>query len=188
MAIVASKIAPVAFLLAAGSALADGDNDVFLDATYLAAPTEWCPAEEGVPVVVQMDGPDVIEGPAEWPRKIRVRRGGAAVEVDAIGEDIEANAPVIGRFSANFRGCQTPWTVPRVSGVWKLMNESGSVIETGEFTSGWSLAGQTLFRRVNRTSKSHFADLGDRVFYTAVEPEIMTNQTFAAETDEEQSQ
>ncbi|MGB5558516.1 MAG: hypothetical protein WBN04_10950, partial [Paracoccaceae bacterium] len=79
----------LASVLAAGSAAAQETNQVLLDATYLGAPTEWCPVDAGVPLVVKMDGPDIIEGPKAWPRTVKVNRGGTVSRV-VTGENTES--------------------------------------------------------------------------------------------------
>ncbi len=181
-----SKLAVLMGLLAAGMAGAEDTNEVHLEATYLAAPTSWCAADQGVPVVVKMDGPDVIEGPEKWPRQIRVRRGGEAVDVDAHGEDIDATAPVIGRFSADLRACQNPWFTYQTDGRWRLLARDGSEIDSGEI-EGTSFFGLSppFFRKVGLESEAMYARFDDRVLFTKSRPEVTYSQTFAAGPDKE---
>jgi hypothetical protein len=180
-------------IVVGGSVAAQEANELFLDATYLGAPTDWCPADAGVPVVIKMDGPDIIATPEDWPRTVRVRRGGrisyvgsekntASLQRDRDDFDTE----VIGRFSAEFRACQDPWSTPRVEGRWRLTASDGSELDAGDLDE--ALPGHLwlpFFRRVGAFSDVYNAKIGDRAFFTASRPNVTTSQTFAAGTDKE---
>lgn len=185
----------LASVFAAGSAAAQETNQVFLDATYLGAPTDWCPADAGVPLVVKMNGPDVIEGPKAWPRTVKVNRGGN-LQIVHTGENTAsfnhpeefggANAEVIGRFSSEFRTCHSAWHGARLTGTWKLTAPDGGELESGRFEDENSASLHLpFFRSVSGPSRAHFARLGDRQFFTADWPETKITQTFAAEPDKE---
>jgi hypothetical protein len=189
------KSAFFASLLAAGSAAAQEANELFLDATYLGAPTEWCIATAGVPMTVKMDGPNIIKGPDEFPRTVRERRGSSVRVINGANtasfhhtEDLAGpNAEVSGRFSAEFRTCFSPWSAAIATGTWRLSGNDGSDMDSGSFEN------ETLFlpiyfpffRPVSGTSNAHFAQFGDRLLYTASEPRVTTTQTFLAEPDKE---
>lgn len=182
-------------LLAAGPATAQEANKVFLDATYLGAPTDWCPVDAGVPLVVKMDGPDIIERPKAWPRTVTVNRGGMVSQV-VTGENTESfkrpedfegpNAKVIGRFSAEFRTCHSAWRNPRPTGSWRLTATDSGELVSGTFED-YIFGGlhPPFFRRVGGATKGHFARFGDQQFFTAGELETTITQTFAAEPDKE---
>lgn len=182
-------------LLAAGSAVAQEPNQVFLDATYLGAPTDWCPADAGVPLVVKMDGPDIVEGPKAWPRTVKVNRGGN-VQIVHTGENTASfnrpedfggpNAKVIGRFSAEFRTCHSAWPSHRVTGDWRQTATDGAVMETGTFEDvSFGNIYLPFFRPVSGPSKAQYAKFDDLRLFTAGKPETKITQTFAAEQDKE---
>jgi hypothetical protein len=182
------------FLIAVGGSVAAQEaNEVFLDATYLGAPTDWCPADAGVPLVIKMDGPDIITTPKDWPRTVRVRRGGKTSVVVGSEEYTRSlqrrrdfDTEVIGRFSAEYRVCQDPWSTPRVEGRWRLKASDGSELDAGDLDDAWfGLSSLPFFRRVSTFSDGYFAKIGDRVFFTADSPNVTTSQTFAAGTDKE---
>ena len=177
----------------AGFAVAQETGEVFLAATYLGAPTEWCPADEGVPVVIEMDGPDIIAGPNDWPRSVKVRRGGevgrviiseentVSMERDSLWE----NAEVVGRFHADFRACQKPWFSYRVTGNWRLTSTDGSQADGGEIDNSPMVSSVPFFRRLGRDTGAIYARFGDRILFARDGSEITRTQTFAAETDKE---
>ncbi len=185
----------VASLHAAGPAASQDVSEVFLDATYLGAPTDWCPIDAGVPMVVKMDGPDIIKGPKQFPRKVTVNKGGSVSEVYT-GADTDSlnnaddlagpNAEVIGRFSAEFQGCVSAWNTTSITGTWRLSGGDGSDKESGSFENesiyGFDLP---LFRNVSGPSKARYAQFGDRLLFTAGEPKVTITQTFLAEPDKE---
>jgi hypothetical protein len=185
----------LASVVAASSAAAQEASEVSLDATYLAAPTDWCPANAGVPMAVKMDGPDIINGPKEFPRRVRVNKGGRISEVYT-GEDTDSlnnsddlagpNAEVIGRFSAEFQGCLSAWSTTLIMGTWHLSGSDGSDKESGSFENerlfGFDLP---LFRRVNGPSKARYAQFGDHLLFSAGDPKVTITQKFLAEPDKE---
>lgn len=182
------------FLIAVGSsAAAQENNEIFLDATYLSAPTDWCPADAGVPVVIKMDGPDIFATPEDWPRTVRVRRGGEVSTVASEEYTIslerdrdEFHTRVIGRFSAEFRACQDPWSTPRVKGHWRLRANDGSELDTGDLDDArLGRFNLPFFRSAGARLNIYYAKIGDHVFFTAGLPNVTTSQTFAAGTDKE---
>ncbi|MGB3313315.1 MAG: hypothetical protein WBB85_02790 [Albidovulum sp.] len=189
------KLLLLASMLAAGSAAAQEANQVVLDATYLGAPTEWCPADAGVPLVVKMDGPDIVEGPKAWPRTVKVNRGGN-LQIVHTGENTasfnrvedfgDEEAEVIGRFSADFRTCLSAWSSPRLTGTWSATATDGAELGSGTFENDYyGNIHLPFFRSVSGPSEAHYATFGDRKFFTAGRPETKITQTFAAEPDKE---
>ncbi|MFZ1726037.1 MAG: hypothetical protein WBO29_09205 [Albidovulum sp.] len=182
-------------LPAASPVTAQEANKVMLDATYLGAPTDWCPADAGVPMVMNMDGPDIIEGPKGWPKTVKVNRGGD-LQIVHTGENTASfnrrddfagpNATVIGRFSAEFQTCYSPWSTPRFTGRWRLTASDGANIGSGEFEDArYGGMYLPLFRHVSGPANAQYAKFGDRMLFTATRPETMITQTFAAEPDKE---
>jgi hypothetical protein len=190
------KASVLAFLVAGSSASAQEANRVFLEATYLGAPTDWCPADAGVPLVVKMDGPDIIQGPKAWPRTVKVYKGGEISEfvtgehTDSFKrpEDFEdSSAKVIGRFSAEFRTCHSAWASPRPTGSWRLTAPDGRQLSSGMFEEYlFSYLYPPFFRPVGGASKANFADFGDQLFFTEGPLKTNITQTFAATPDKEQ--
>lgn len=166
-----------------------------LDVTFLAAPTEWCPASNGVPMTVTMDGPDIIRGPEAFPRKVKVRRGGDVMIAD--GENIAAfnyaedvlgkSAEVIGRFSASFEACISAFSESSAKGNWTLKGPDGAIMETGAIDDRTlSLPLITpFFRPMSGPPDAYFAQFGERVLFTSGRPEAKTKQTFLAQPDKE---
>lgn len=167
-----------------------------LDATYLAAPTEWCPANAGVPMIVKIDGPDIIRGTESVSRKIKVRRGSEVYFTDS-GENTasmnrtkDVNAAyleVVGRFSSEFRTCFSAFGGSRGTGSWNVIGPDGVIVETGSFEdknlSLW--AGGAFFGPVAGPVPTYYAKIGERLLFTAGRPEAKINQTFLAEPKEE---
>lgn len=186
--------AVLAFLHGAGMAAAQQGNEAFLDATFLAAPTDWCPADTGIPMVVKMDGPNIIEGPQTLPRQVRERRGASVRTIHSLDtasfnnpEDfIGPNAKVVGRFSAEYRTCFSPWTIPTATGSWQLSGNDGSDMEAGvledEVITDFNFP---FFRSVAGSSNARSAQFGERLLFTAGAPDFTTTQMFLAKTDKE---
>jgi hypothetical protein len=176
-------------------AAAQDAGAVQLDVAFLAAPTDWCPADKGVPMTASMDGPDIIRGPGDFPRGVTVRRGSEATFVD--GESINSfarnedfvgpNAEVIGRFSAEFQSCFSAFGDNRASGSWTLVGLDSVVSQTGTFEGeylSFSFDGP-FFRPVTGSSKAYYAKFGDFRLFTAARPVAETKQTFLAEPAKE---
>ena len=189
-----SMIVTLGLCLAGGAAMAQQVNQVSLEASYLGAPTDWCPADAGVPLIINMVGPDVIKAPDGWPVQVRERRAGQLGGVVASEETTASlqrrrtatDAEVIGRFSASFRACQTPWTTPRPVGTWQVTANDGSELAAGDL--GDTPVGYLtlpFFRSVGRDTEAHFAKFGERSFFTADRPNVTTSQTFVVETHKE---
>lgn len=184
----------VASLFAAGCAVGQEASEMFLDATYLAAPTDWCPANAGVPMVVKMDGPDIIQGPSTFPRKVVERRGSSVRVITGENtgsfnrpEDFAGpNAEVIGRFSAEFQTCFDPWSTPLATGTWRLSGIDGSDMESGSFENESLFPIYSpFFSSVAGSSIAHYAQFGDRLLFTAGQPVPTITQTFLAQPDKE---
>lgn len=178
-------------------AVAQDASTVQLDVAFLAAPTDWCPADKGVPMTVSMDGPDIIRGPQDFPRGVKVRRGSEVTFVD--GENTNSfvraedfvgpNTEVIGRFSAEFQSCFSAFGGNRASGTWTLLGLDGAIVETGAIEDeSMSLPSSALFFRpvaVGGSSKAYYAKFGEDRLFTAARPVAETKQTFLAEPDKE---
>jgi hypothetical protein len=178
-------------LLTAGSAAAQEANEVFLDATYLGAPTDWCPAAAGVALVVTMEGPNIVEVSAERPKSMTVRRGSSREEFAFGSKKFDETAPVIGRLSAEFRDCQSPWKQLRWAVRWRVTASDGAEIDSGtveEYRNSFRYfaAVKRLFNghRIH-SSEIRYIDFGDRVLFTKGPPEATFTQTFAAEAYKE---
>ena len=180
--------------LAAGSAAAQEVNEVFLDASYLGAPTEWCPADKGVPLVVKMDGPDIVEGPKNFPKTVKERKGTSVRIVD--GENTASfmrpgvlaapDAPVIGRFSAEFQTCDSAWRSGQVTGHWRVIGTDGSNIGSGAFENeNVGSFHQPFFRKFSGLSDATHATFGDQRFFTAGRPETKITEMFLAKPGKE---
>ena len=186
------KVLLLTCLLAAGSAAAQEPNQVFMDATYLGAPTDWCPASAGVPVIVKMDGPEIIAGPQDLPKSVRERAGNKIRRVvngkhtASFWSNIEIDQNVVGRFAAEFKTCYGLWGTHRVTGSWRLIGLDGSDLDSGAFEDvpvySFYLP---FFSSVSGPSSARYAKFGDRLLFTANRPETTTTQTFAAEPGKE---
>jgi hypothetical protein len=181
-------------LFGAGSVAAQEVDTIVLDATYLGAPTDWCPADAGVPLIVKMGGPKIIKGPKDFPRLVKERRGGSLRVVDGSNiasfnraKDVSGpNAEVIGRFSAEFRTCLSAWDNPRATGTWRLMSIEGQEVASGTFEDEFVTSMHfPLFSLVAGTSDARFAKFGDRVLFTAGKPKVTINQVFLTDPDKE---
>ena len=184
-----------ALLITTKAAAAQDTGTVRLEVAYLADPTEWCPADKGVPMTVTMNGPDIIRGPEDFPRGVKIRRGSEVSFVD--GENTHSfsrdedfvgpNAEVIGRFSAEFQSCFSAFGNNHASGSWTLVGLDGVESETGtiedEYLS-FSLSGP-FFRPVTGSPEVYYAKFGDFRLFTAARPVAETTQTFLAEPAKE---
>lgn len=190
------RSALAAVLLWTASSAGFATAQVLVDATYLAAPTDWCPATAGVPMRVKMDGPDIIRGPGALPRVVRERRGND-LSITHSGENTASfNSPdlfdgakgeVIGRFSTEFQTCLSAFGGNRATGAWTLTGPDGVTLETATF-EGEALGlaiNLPFFRPVAGPVEIYYAQFGDRVLFTADKPEAMTSQRFLAEPDKE---
>ena len=177
----------VLFLLAAP---AEAQNKVALQVTYFGAPTEWCAQDEGVPFVANLDGPDVLaEQPPRRTSKQKtvtvVRRLGDEIiemEVPVSGaENPETEPDVVGRLSAEFRGCHTlRRTLLPVNGTWAvkgLMPESGPIND---------LSFYSIRLHEGKIFGVSFYKIGDRKFYAPGPFERTTTETFAFQGEKEQ--
>lgn len=166
-----------------------------LDVSYLAAPTDWCAADAGVPMLVTMDGPDIIRGPEDFPREVKVRRGSELTVVD--GENIIAfnradefagqNTEVIGRFSAEFQSCLSAFGDNIASGTWTLKDGDGVIVDSGMIEDQHLAIPMSapFFRPVSGPTPTYYAEFGGRLLFTAVRPEAETQQTFLAKPAKE---
>jgi hypothetical protein len=181
--------------VAAATASAQDVGTVHLDVAFLAAPTDWCPADKGLPMTASMGGPDIIRGPGDFPRGVTVRRGSDVTYLD--GENTNSfareddfvgpKAEVIGRFAAEFQSCFSVFGDNRASGTWTLIGSDGEVSETGTFEDkllSFSL-GRPFFQPVAGSPKAYYAKFGDHQLFTAARPVAETKQTFLAEPAKE---
>ena len=194
-----ANVVTAAFVLGmacAGPAVAKDAGGVLLDVTYLAAPTDWCPADAGVPMTVKMDGPDIIRGPSEVPRKVLERRGGS-LSITHTAENTASfnrtdtfegpNAEVIGRFSAEFQACFSAIEASLATGAWSVTGPDGREIATGVLENealGFPLSAP-FFQPVSGPVTAYYAQFGEQLLFTSREPEPKTSQTFLAEPDKE---
>jgi hypothetical protein len=179
------------------TATAEDAATVHLDVAYLAAPTDWCSADQGVPMTVTMNGPDIIRGPEDFPRGVTVRRGGEVSYIDGEHTDsfvrpddfVGLNAEVIGRFSAEFQSCFSAFGGNRADGTWTLQGPDGPVVQTGSIEDDYlsSPLSVPFFRAVTvgGSSKAYYAKFGEDRLFTAVRPVAETKQTFLAEPAKE---
>src|SRR5690606_22330818 len=139
------------------------------------------------------DGPEIIEGPRNWPKRVKVRRGSDIHIVDAANTvslgpgQHETDPTPIGRFSAEFRSCRDLLGRLRGTGSWRLTASDGSALDAGTFEDidifGFNYV--PFFRSIPGASDLHFAEFGERRLITADKPIVTTTQTFAAEPDKE---
>lgn len=179
--------------LAADSAVAQGADEIVLDAHYAHPPTDWCPHTRGYAVTVKMDGPDIIKGPSKEPVLVRERVGGTLRDAKDVGPKIhswnqsEVDFTVIGRLSAEFRSCYTTFGDARVTGKWRIVRDDGSGADWGTIedlpvpTSTFLPA----FDSAPRPSTVHFVEFGDRKLFTARRPKLQNTHHFPFESDEE---
>lgn len=195
-------------LLAAGSATAQPANEVSLHAAFLSAPTEWCPAEKGVPVLLSADGPEV-HASANFQQSaiVRIRRGGVGteevevspLEIDELrsGRGVERvsttrlyprveEAEPLGRLSATFRICETFWSKEITSGVWTITAPDGTVVRSGETSRKYMWGAEhPLLNLLGRFPKA--AQLGDETILILAEPLIhKTTETIGSPTEEQE--
>ncbi len=154
------KAGALVFLVAATPAVASDSDTVFMHQRFLDSPTEWCAKDEGVPVVLTSDGPDVFRG--EFARdvtpRVRVRRGNGAAEVVDVAP-IEAdeirsrrgthlrvlntnnysaidarteNLVRFGRLRFEITACQSLWADTYGNGTWEVVDEEGAILMFGE--------------------------------------------------------
>ncbi len=179
-------------LLIATPAFASEVDAVHVHAEFLSVPTEWCSADEGVPLVVTMDGLEIVEGPDALPATVTVRRGGqSSMTTDgrntaSFWNNAKIGTTVIGRFSAEFRTCHNLWSIDTASGTWRFEPQDGSgpITDTFEDVSVPNMY-LPFFRSVPGPSRAQYAEFGGRRFFVAESPNVTTTQTFAAESDKE---
>jgi hypothetical protein len=187
-------LASVIGLALSGANAAEHGNEVFLEATYLGAPTDWCPPDQGVPLVVKMDGPNIVESPEDWPRTVRVRRGTQSARITSNEETTVSLRQTrkfefstqIGRFSAELRTCQTPWSLTAVSGTWQLVGLDGSELSSGTVDTGLGrLHDVPLFGNTGGRSSAMFAKFGNATLFTPTRPQVTRTIKFPAKEGEE---
>lgn len=194
MRIAARLCCAFAVLPVSGFAAAQATDMVRLDATYLNAPTDWCAADMGVPLVITMDGPNVVAPPDAFPVTVRERRGTQSSGIVFSGQSTNSlrkkpdlsKAEVIGRFSAEVQGCHSLWTTFRVSGTWQLTRPDGAKLDAGRIEDeSLGFSDLPFFKSVSQYSDAMFATLGERHVFTTGTPDVTLSQTFAAEPDKE---
>ena len=154
------KAFALAFVVTPSVAVASDADTIFMHQRFLDAPTEWCAKDEGVPVILTSDGPDVFRG--EFARdatpRVRVRRGGGASEVVDVAP-IEAdeirsrrgtqlrvlntnnysaidarteNLVHFGRLRFEITACQSLWADTYGNGTWEVVGDEGAILMSGE--------------------------------------------------------
>ena len=145
--------------LVGSAALADEANVVRLHAAHLDAPTEWCAADSGVPVIMSIDGPELfVSVPlAEQPSAVKVRRGGNEVQRVEVGRKDPtelvtrfgnegthsststtsvntrpSNVTPVGRLEAKVLVCQSMWPRERDQMSWRVVDADGNVAAEGD--------------------------------------------------------
>lgn len=178
-----------------GPAFAQDTSAVLLNVTFLPAPTDWCPADAGVPMAVTMDGPDIIQGPEDLPRTVKVRRGSDVTFVN--GENINSfnraedfigpSADVIGRFSAEFQSCFSAFGDNRANGKWTLKSLDGAIADSGPIEDQFLYfpLNQPFLERMAGPSGAYSIKFDDRRLYVAGGQDVQTTQIFRAEPDKE---
>lgn len=144
-------------------------------------------------MLVAMDGPDIVRGPEDFPRAVKVRRGSDVQVIDGANtasfqraDDLAGpNAEVIGRFVAEFQTCFSPWGVPEATGTWRLSGPDGAELASGLFEGERFSIPFPFFRPGPVLGETHIAQLGDRFLFAIGDPEITTTQTFLAQPDKE---
>ena len=130
------RAAVIICALAAGAVQAEDADVVVLHTRFLAEPTEWCPADKGVPAIETMDGPNV-EGFLKPGRnsEVRVRRGAAVgtVEEDTSYEALQrTQSPAVsGRFYARTQTCVSFYGSDG-SGTWEI-RDGDTVLAESDF-------------------------------------------------------
>lgn len=183
-------------LFIADSSAAQEANRVFLDVIYLGTPTDWCPADAGVPAIVKMDGPNIIEEPKALLKSIKVNKGGKTTitytsdQLVSLGipqDVVDPNSRVIGRFSAEFQTCNGIWNQLHFTGAWSLTAINGSVLTSGTFEDrlNSSFEFPPFFEIIDGYSEARYAKLSDQLLFALGPVETKITQTFAAEPDKE---
>lgn len=190
--------------LVAGPAVADAANVVRLHAAYLDAPTDWCAADAGVPIVMTIDGPDLFVGVplSEQPTAVKVRRGGSDVQRVEVGRTdptelitrygtegvhsststtsvnvTPASVTPVGRFMAEVQVCQSLWPRERDEMAWRVVAADGRVAAEGRTSVRVDqFAVFDTFRPYPQALK-----LSDETFVVMAEPEFQrTTEAFVA--------
>lgn len=152
------RLLPAAFAIMAllpGPASGEaGDGDVVkIHVAYLDGPTEWCPADAGVPAVMTADGPAVFVGVEIAERsEVEVRRGVGITERVEVGRPSVSQtrirrgvdtqivrwpfrrtdeATLLGRLRVDIEFCQSFASQAVSSGTWRILAPDGTVVRTG---------------------------------------------------------
>jgi hypothetical protein len=185
----------LAFVCAAGSSDAQQVDTIAIDVSYLGASTDWCGADAGVPMVVKMDGPSIVQGPNVFPKKVIERRGSSVRVVDGANtssfqrpENMPApDAEVIGRFSAEFQSCLSVFGSRVSTGTWLITNSDGAKVESGAIDDASSAINYPpFFNRSTGSSDALYAQFGDRFLFAKGVPNVTVTQIFLADPDKEQ--
>ena len=177
-------------------------QEVTVRETFLDAPTEWCPPDFGVPVIVSVEGL-VIHAYEPYPTRrtlVAVRRGGAPRDVQAIeavpgdrvrvrrgveGRDVppfsvnaEEQLQRIGVMSAEGHLCVGPRDRREGDVAWRIRDEAGAVVIEGRARSPlwwWHVSPEGAGTYPTRLG------IGDAQFVVAERPRItVTTEAFAA--------
>ena len=197
--------------LSTGVACAEGQDTVRIHASFQSAPTEWCQADQGVPVIVTVSGLTVYgmaDAAAELPLQVKVRRGGQPterVEVGRVGVaelrsrrgtevstveglGLRSFKPRIdeltrlGTLFSETQRCHGLWHVPSGTANWRVENDDGETVMSGRDRSF-----REAFGHVGGTGDFPRAfKIGDQVFVAMQEPEfVRTTEAFASPAEEQ---
>ena len=194
--------------LSAGAVQADEADVVRLRAMYLAGPTEWCAADEGVPYIMTVEGPNLHASTFALAPKasVRVRRGSATVEdVDVAhvdpgeirtrrGNEARTSGTVngprldelqpIGRFQARLNVCDTPWWPVSIIGPWAVEADDGTVVFSGEADERYFWGDHPLLSL--RSNFPQSVRLDGQAFVVMRKPEyIRTTEAFVSPAEEQ---
>ncbi len=181
----------IIFFLFAGPGHAEEPEAVEVVATYLSEPTEWCAADEGVPLITKVTVPNVVAITTERPKSVEVRRGGDDRTDKQIFNTfrVDDDAPVVGQFLAELWACQNPWGPAIGSGQWRIVGHNGIDLHAGyaEYTlSRYSFSAIERTFKDNTASYSRVSTLrfGEYTLLVTRPEKIIKTQSFA--TSEQQ--
>lgn len=146
-----TRIGAYTFLVA-GLALfgtsATAENVVKLHASYLDAPTPWCSADEGVPIAITMDGPDV-GGTLASKFYVTQLRGTERRQVEIPPPEgySEPTSAYTGRFGARMEICDNFWKSNPADVEWQVV-DGAEVLDSGTYESTYGISRAVpLFRQ-----------------------------------------
>lgn len=200
----------VSLALPLSSAHAEDANLATVHARALSAPTEWCAADAGVPVIVTVDGPELYAG--EYldrpPTVVKVRRGADSIERLELtgpgphenrvgrGSDFqtvgriyprEEELRLLGRLRAEVRICDGIWTGGPGSASWSVVGSGGAVVRSGQTTVRSPLYFSHPFFDSSRRYPQAI-EVGEDTLFVMSEPRITKTMEAFVSPEQEQSQ